>query len=158
MSTVTKVVDKIVDGFVILLLASMVLVVFAQVFCRYVLLDSPPWTEEFSRFNFIWLSFMGAVAVFRRKAHLVIDTVVMILPEKVTRGLKIPVQLLISALLVVLIIKGTELVESGWLTRASTMDVPLSAIYLSVPLSAALMLFYQLADVLQVLARDRVEQ
>ncbi len=155
MTTVTKVVDTIVDGFVILSLVAMVLVVFAQVFCRYVLLNSPPWTEEFSRFNFIWLTFMGAVAVFRRKAHLVIDTVVMLLPEKANRALTLPVQLLISVLLLVLIAKGIELTQSGWQTRASTMDVPLSVVYLSVPLSATLMLFYQLADAFQFLARDR---
>lgn len=155
MERLKSAVDTLVDGFVILLLVSMVLVVFAQVFCRYILLNSPPWTEEFSRFNFIWLTFMGAIAVFRRKAHLLIDTVVTLLPEKVNRAVNVPVQLLVSAVLVVLIVKGVELVQSGWLTRASTMQLPLSVIYVPVPLSAALMLFYQLADALQRLNRNR---
>jgi TRAP-type C4-dicarboxylate transport system permease small subunit len=155
METVKRLVDRAVDGCVVLLLASMVVIVFAQVFFRYVLQDSPPWTEEFSRFNFIWLTFMGAVAVFRRKAHLLIDTVVALLPEKASRALGIPVQLLTAALLCMLVVTGWQLTRSGWLTRASTMDIPLSVVYLAVPLSAGLMLFYQLLTALQRLAASR---
>lgn len=135
--------NNVVDGFVILLITSMVVVVFAQVFFRYVVMSSPPWTEEFSRFNFIWLTFMGAVAVFRRKAHLVIDTLVGVLPKKVAQSLNLPILVLISIALLILIYQGIILCRSGWLTRASTMDLPLTFIYLAIPLSALLMLIYQ---------------
>jgi TRAP-type transport system small permease protein len=135
--------NSVVDGFVILLITSMVVVVFAQVFFRYVVMSSPPWTEEFSRFNFIWLTFMGAVAVFRRKAHLVIDTLVGVLPKKVAQSLNLPILVLISIALLILIYQGIILCRSGWLTRASTMDLPLTFIYLAIPLSALLMLIYQ---------------
>ncbi len=145
MDPIRRVIDKLVDGAAILLLLSMVVVVFAQVFFRYVVKSSPPWTEEFARFNFIWLTFIGAVAVFRRKAHLVIDTLMTILPPRLAKALNPPVQLLISALLLILVYEGIELCQSGWLTRASTMNLPLAFIYLSIPVSAVLMLFYQLS-------------
>ena len=135
--------NTLVDGFVILLITSMVVVVFAQVFFRYAVMSSPPWTEEFSRFNFIWLTFMGAVAVFRRKAHLVIDTLVGVLPRRIAQSLNLPIQLLISVALLLLIYQGTILCRSGWFTRASTMNLPLTFIYLAIPLSAMLMLLYQ---------------
>ena len=144
MEKVKRFLNTAVDGAVILLITSMVVVVFAQVFFRYVVKSSPPWTEEFSRFNFIWLTFMGAVAVFRRKGHLIIDTLIMSLPKKISGVLVLPVQLLISALLLILVYQGIILCRSGWLTRASTMNLPLAFIYLAVPLSAVLMLFYEL--------------
>ena len=153
MDALNKVVDRVVDWVVILLLASMVVIVFAQVFFRYVLLHSPPWTEEFSRFNFIWLTFMGAVALFRRKHHLIIDTVVTMLPEKVRRALAIPVELIVAAVLLVLVTKGYELAQSGRLTRASTMNVPLTVVYAAIPVSAGLMLFHQLAGAVRFLRR-----
>jgi len=62
--------NTMVDGFVILLITSMVIVVFAQVFFRYVVMSSPPWTEEFSRFNFIWLTFMGGRCRFQTEGTL----------------------------------------------------------------------------------------
>jgi TRAP-type transport system small permease protein len=136
--------NTLVDGFVILMIMSMVVVVFLQVFFRYAVMSSPPWTEEFSRFNFIWLTFMGAVAVFRRKAHLVIDTLVGVLPRRIAQSLNLPIQLLISGALLLLIYHGIILCRSGWFTRASTMNLPLTFIYLAIPLSAVLMLLYQL--------------
>jgi TRAP-type transport system small permease protein len=135
--------NTLVDGFVILLITSIVVVVFAQVFFRYAVMSSPPWTEEFSRFNFIWLTFMGTAAVFRRKAHLVIDTLVGVLPQRFAQSLNLPIQLLISIALILLIHEGIILCHSGWSTRASTMDLPLTFIYLAIPLSALLMLLYQ---------------
>jgi TRAP-type transport system small permease protein len=135
--------NTLVDGFVILLITSMVVVVFAQVVFRYAVMSSPPWTEEFSRFNFIWLTFIGATAVFRRKAHLVIDSLVGVLPRRIARSLNLPIQLLISVALLLLIHEGIILCRSGWSTRASTMNLPLTFIYLAIPLSALLMLLCQ---------------
>lgn len=155
MDSVRRVVDKSVDFVTILLLCSMVVVVFAQVVFRYAGISSPPWTEEFARFNFIWLTFMGAAAVFRRKGHLIIDTLAMLLPPRVNRILNVPVQFMISALLLILIIKGIELCRSGWFTRASTMNIPLTVIYLSVPVSAALMLFCQFFWLVDFLKKKR---
>ena len=144
MEKLKRLLNSVVDSAVILLISSMVVVVFAQVFFRYVVKSSPPWTEEFSRFNFIWLTFMGAVAVFRRKAHLIIDTLIMLLPKRISGALNLPVQLLTSVLLLILVYQGIILCRSGWFTRASTMNLPLTFIYLAVPLSATLMLLYQL--------------
>jgi TRAP-type transport system small permease protein len=144
MNLLRRTIDRVVDGASILLILSMLVIVFAQVIFRYLVKDSPPWTEEFSRFNFIWLTFLGAVAVFRRKNHLVIDTLVAFVPPRVTRILNALVQTTISALLIGLFFWGLELCQSGLLTRASTMDIPLAVVYLSVPVSAVLMLFYEL--------------
>jgi len=144
MEKVKRLLNTLVDGSVILLITSMVVVVFAQVFFRYVVKSSPPWTEEFSRFNFIWLTFMGAVAVFRRKAHLVIDTLVGILPRRIAQFLNLPTQVLISLALLMLVYQGIILCRSGWFTRASTMNLPLAFIYLAIPVGATLMLLYQL--------------
>lgn len=143
MEKLRRLFNTAVDGAVVLLIASMVVVVFAQVIFRYVIRSSPPWTEEFSRFNFIWLTFIGAVAAFRRKGHLIIETLITLLPEKVSGALVLPVQLMISALLLILVYQGIILCHSGWHTMASTMNFPLTFIYLAVPLSALLMLLYQ---------------
>jgi len=54
---------------------SMTVIVAVQVFCRYVLNHSLFWSEELARFLLVWLTFLGASAAYRRKAHPTIDVI-----------------------------------------------------------------------------------
>jgi TRAP-type transport system small permease protein len=155
MDQIRRVIDKAVDVSAMALLVSMVIVVFAQVFFRYVVKSAPAWTEEFARYNFVWLVFLGAVAVFRRKAHIVVDTIIMLLPARVVRILNLPVQTLIFVLLLFFVFYGTALCRHAWTTRAASMEFPLTFVYLAFPVSAFLMLFYQLTWVFDLMKGRR---
>src|SRR5262252_6891073 len=54
-----------------------------QVFARYVLNNTPPWSEELCRYLFVWASFLGACVAMRRAAHLGVDSLVVRLPTGV---------------------------------------------------------------------------
>ena len=43
-----------------ILLIGITLVVTLQIVCRYILEELPPWSEELSRYLFIWANFVGA--------------------------------------------------------------------------------------------------
>ena len=43
-----------------LLIGVITVLVSVQVFARYVLNDTPPWSEELCRYLFVWASFLGA--------------------------------------------------------------------------------------------------
>ena len=59
---------------VIAILASMALMVFANVALRFLTDHSILWVEEVSRYLMIWLTFLGAGIVLRYGAHIGIDT------------------------------------------------------------------------------------
>src|SRR6185295_14528954 len=59
-----------------LLIGAMTVLVTIQVFARYVLNDTPPWSEELCRYLFVWASFLGACLAMRRAAHLGVDSLV----------------------------------------------------------------------------------
>jgi TRAP-type transport system small permease protein len=59
-----------------LLLAVMAAIVAAEVFCRYILNASLAWSEELSRYLFIWVSFLGAVIALVRGTHIGVDSLV----------------------------------------------------------------------------------
>ena len=59
---------------VILLLAAMALMVFANVALRFLTDYSILWVEEASRYTMIWLTFIGAGSVLRYGGHIGIDT------------------------------------------------------------------------------------
>ncbi len=108
----------------------------ANVIARYVFNSPIAWAEEFARYAFVWVVFLGAVACTKQKRHIVIDPVIAALPRRIRAGVLVFADLLIIGLMV-------TLVRYGWvLTTMSTeptsmMEIPQYLIYVAVPLSAA---------------------
>jgi TRAP-type C4-dicarboxylate transport system permease small subunit len=78
---------RVIDGFFSLLrmfivacLAGMVILVFGNVVLRYGFNSGITFSEEFSRWLFVWLTFVGAALAMRNHAHLGMDSVVSRLP------------------------------------------------------------------------------
>lgn len=76
-------VNKLIDGYCRLIgyliaaaLAAMVVLVFGNVFMRYVFNSGFTVSEELSRWLFVWLTFLGAVVALRENAHLGTDMLV----------------------------------------------------------------------------------
>lgn len=61
---------------IVLLLGGMVVMVFGNVVLRYGFNSGITWSEEMSRYFFVWLAFTGAVVTFRENSHLGVETVV----------------------------------------------------------------------------------
>jgi TRAP-type transport system small permease protein len=59
---------------IVVLLASMAMLVFANVALRFLTDHSILWVEEVSRYAMIWLTFLGAGPVLRYGGHIGIDT------------------------------------------------------------------------------------
>jgi TRAP-type C4-dicarboxylate transport system permease small subunit len=59
-----------------------VLAIGAQVFTRYVLNFTPPWTEELARYANIWITMLGIGVVLRRREHIKLDFLETVLTEK----------------------------------------------------------------------------
>lgn len=66
---------KFVELISALLLCFMVIIVFANIICRYFLNISIASTEELSRFAFIWVSFIGVTLCLKNNEHLSIDVI-----------------------------------------------------------------------------------
>ncbi|RBP91480.1 TRAP-type C4-dicarboxylate transport system permease small subunit [Cytobacillus firmus] len=62
-------------------LAAMSLSVFGNVVLRYVFNSGLTWSEEMSRYLFVWMVFLGAIAALKDKMHLGVDIVVNSLPK-----------------------------------------------------------------------------
>src|SRR5207245_2615824 len=62
-----------------------VITVLVQVVMRYVFAKPNPWTEELSRFAFIWLSLVGSSLATKRGAHFLFEPTVNALPPPIQR-------------------------------------------------------------------------
>ena len=70
---------KALEFLLVLLLAGMVIMVFGNVVLRWFADGGLQFSEEMSRYFFVWLTFIGAVVVARDQAHLGVDALVRML-------------------------------------------------------------------------------
>jgi len=71
---------KAIEAFLVLALAVMVVLVFGNVVLRYAFNSGIAVSEEVSRWLFVWLCFMGAIAALKDGGHLGTDMLVARLP------------------------------------------------------------------------------
>src|SRR5690606_36808811 len=72
----------------IVLIAAMACIVFANVTLRYLTTDSRVWAEDVARYLMVWLIFLGAGQVLRFGVHIAIEILHDILPGPVARALR----------------------------------------------------------------------
>jgi TRAP-type C4-dicarboxylate transport system permease small subunit len=111
----------------------MFLATFANVVARYLFNNPIQWAEEFSRYAFIWVVFLGAVVCTKHKRHIGIDSVVKSLPSYV------------QPWVVIIIWYGWILTRSATQITA-TLQIPQYIIYIVVPSSGVLGALYGLGD------------
>ncbi len=145
MTKLYLIINRLIEYLLIFIFALLVLDVLWQVFGRYVLNQSYSFTEEFARFALIWLSILGAAYLNGQREHLSMDFLIRQLsPEKKKRRLQIIEILMFLFALVVMVIGGGNLVYTTlYLGQISpAMHISLGYVYLIVPLSGLLIMFY----------------
>ncbi|MBE2896875.1 TRAP transporter small permease [Pasteurellaceae bacterium HPA106] len=123
-----------------------------QVISRYVLGAPSIVTDELARFLFMWVGLIGAAHATGLKQHLAIDLLLM----KTEGKKKVLLELLILSLMIffaayILIYGGGEL---AWDTHTSgqispSLAIDMGLVYLCLPISGAIMLFYLTIDFIQ---------
>jgi TRAP-type transport system small permease protein len=114
-------VDRALDGLMIVLLSGIVVLVLLQISQRYFSLFPTPWTEEMSRYLFVYLTFFGSALLLKEKGHIAVDVIVERLPRRLRLGVYVLVQLIMLLFLYVFVGGILELTQASVNTRASSM-------------------------------------
>jgi tripartite ATP-independent transporter DctM subunit len=114
-----------------------------QVFARYVLNDTPPWSEELCRYLFVWASFLGACIAMRRAAHLGVDSLVVRLPAGAREVAQHAVTGVVAVFCSILVWQGAALVPAMATQRSPSMAISLQYVFIAIPIAGALMLVLQ---------------
>lgn len=137
---VCKNVEEVAAGTFLVLMS---LATFGNVVLRYVFNSPIQWAEEFSRYAFIWVVFLGAAACSKRKTHIVIDAITAVLPPRARAFCAVVVEAVVLVLMGAIAYHGYALCTMA--TQAtSTLKIPQYVVYAVVPFSAALMFFHAL--------------
>jgi TRAP-type C4-dicarboxylate transport system permease small subunit len=150
---VLAILDRALKQVLWLLVALLTASVFLQVVSRFVLKYPLPWTEEVSRIAFVYSIFVGATIAVREKTHLNIDAILVVLPKGMARALTILGSLLVGVFLGFVTWEGIVLVRATGVQMTPVMQLPFRHLYLVVPASGALMLFYLILGVVDYIRK-----
>lgn len=142
-----KPVDKFISTFAIVVMILLVFCVTWQVFSRYVLQMPSTVTDEIARFSMIWVGLLGAAYTVGLQKHLSIDLFTHNLPPRKKAISNIFINIcIIGFSLGVMIFGGLTLVSNIYATGqiSPSMQIPMAYVYISLPLSGILMLFYSI--------------
>ncbi len=94
-----------------------------QVFCRYVLNDSPSWTEPGAVMVMSWFIFLGAAVGVRENFHLGFDVLLYVLPKGGKRVLRMISDIVILAFAIGMVWYGSQLVALTWNTTLPSLGI-----------------------------------
>lgn len=104
-------------------LVVMTAIVAWQVFCRYVLNDSPSWTEPGAVILMSWFIFLGAAVGVRENNHMGFDVLLYALPPAGKKWLRMISDITIFAFGLGMIWYGSNLVTLTWSTTLPALGI-----------------------------------
>jgi len=128
-----------------LLLLVMTMVVLAQVFCRYVISASLPWSEELARYLMVWLTFLGAGIALKKGSHMGLDILQPLLPARAQSLLRQTCLFPVAVFLIIFTVKGAQLALFNLGQHSPAMGVSMGLVYLALPSGGLIMLVHTAA-------------
>ncbi len=115
-----------------------------QVFGRFVLNDTPTWTESYSVLIMGWFIFLGAAVGIREGYHLSFDVFVYLLPARIKNYFHTLSDLVVVAFGCGMVAFGYQLAEATWATTIPNIGLPGGAAFVAVTCGGALMVIFAL--------------
>ncbi len=122
--------------------AVLIVPVTIQVVARYTaLIPAWIWTEELSRFLFIWMVMLGSMIAVREGTHFVVDVWPQLGPRPAAL-LQIVCNVFVLVFAIVFLWWGIQFVRFGWYQSSELAELPMPFIFVAWPLAGATWLLF----------------
>jgi TRAP-type C4-dicarboxylate transport system permease small subunit len=140
MWTILKKLDKLENYACQFLLCLFVTLLFFQVILRVFFNYGVPWSEELSRFAFVWFVFLGASYAARLSAHNRVTFHLRLVSEKVRKFIELTGDIVWIAFNTLMTIKSIEVIESmfEFTFYSPALDWSMAYLYMIFPISFTL--------------------
>ncbi len=136
------VLERTALGAVIVMMAVMCAVTFAQAAGRYALHFSIVWSEELSRYLMVWISMLGGAVATRRRMHFGFDALVAALPQALRRAATQLATVLALVTFGTIAWYGFRLARFNMMQRSPALEWPMGLPYAAIPVGAALIVLF----------------
>ena len=141
---------RVLRIFSVVLLIGIVLDISLQVAGRYLLSSqAPPWTLETSLLMAVWLTMVAGALGVHESTHVAITLGTQMFPRRMRAAAYRLSWLTVGALGVFLVIDGIKLTQQTATETFSTVNMPMSILYLAVPVGGVLIVLFSLANALR---------
>ena len=139
---VKKAFDNLIEGACALLMVALVVVVFIQVFNRFVLQTPLAWSEDLAMLLFQWVVFVGAALGVKRMRHFGIELVVRQFSEHWRHRIELVAPLVMLVVAVVMIFQAYAILTLNINRTFATMDLSYTWAFLPIPVGGILIIIY----------------
>lgn len=133
---------KVLEIGAVISFAALISVVSLQVFARFLLPKTPSWTEEASRFLFIYSVAFSAPLAIKRGEYVKVDIVVNKLPKKIAKRLDGVIYGILSIFFLLVTYHGCRYATLGTTQTSPAMELPMIIPYSSIAFSAIFITVY----------------
>ncbi|MBR3121682.1 MAG: TRAP transporter small permease [Oceanobacillus sp.] len=137
-----KILTKVEENLIFILLFSMLMAVFSSFISRYFFDAQLRWSEELSRYLMIWATFIAVSYGVKKGAHITLDVLVVYFNEKANKVLRAISYIVSSIYCLIVIFAGIPFVNNLMQTGQTSpaMQIPMYTVYFSIVVGSILML------------------
>jgi TRAP-type C4-dicarboxylate transport system permease small subunit len=148
--------DAIIQPVVFAGMAALIGVITLQIVSR-VLFTAVGWTEEVARFLLVWITFLAGTLAFQRGRHIAVTFVVDALPGRLRQIARIAALLIVLAFMITLIVIGYRYMQVQSFQKSASLRLSMTYVYAVMPICAAIMAWYALVDIIELLLGDETD-
>jgi C4-dicarboxylate transporter DctQ subunit len=142
-------VSKIANGFAVLLLSMMSVVILLGVFFRYVLIEPLPWSEDLGRYLMIWIALFGVGVVMQNGAHVAVTVFVERMPNRLRLVFLLIAKTLVLGFALAMGYLGIKLLLTMMPQISPTLHIRMRWVYMGFPFYSFLLAVSTLDKILE---------
>ena len=158
LSRISNRLNSVTEAVCCIFLLAMTLTVALQVICRYLLGAALTWSEEFSRYGLVWITFLGGSVAVKRGAHMGVEALLNALSPQARKTVQLLTLLCVMGFLLIATIKGGQLALFNMKQHSPAMGVPMGVVYSAIPTGCLIMLIHAAEELIALLRRSLVEE
>ena len=135
-------IEKALDAVLVFMMIVMAGAVVLQVTSRYVFNNPTSWSEELARYLFVWITFLGAAVVIRKRRHVDVTVLTDRLPPSAAKVVYLVSDVAVLFMLGALTWAGAGLAIMAHRQLSAAMDLPMSLAYSAMPVGTGLMFVF----------------
>ncbi len=150
MTNFLNIIQRVLTWVMVLAVAILIVPVTLQIVARFTeIIPRYIWTEELSRFCFIWMVMIGAILAVRERMHFDVDLWSNLSPRQ-DALLRMISNACVLAFTLVTIYWGIEFTQFGWNQTSELADLPMWLIFIAWPFTGLIWLLF----LIEAFARD----
>lgn len=156
MKTVWKVFDTTLNVVLALCGVAVTIICLAQIFARFIINSSIPWSDEACRYLFVVTVSLGAGVCVRDKSLIAVDLIPQKLKGRARFYYSLVLNILVMCFAYVLLVYGYRFAQMNMKQLSSSIQIPMGIVYLVLPLSGLLIIINTLRNIVyDFMEKDR---